>query len=274
MTIATASILELPAPAQVAPRGPSLRTYVLETKYEFFKLLRTPHYSVPVLAFPVMFYLLFGLSFAGRGRPGVGGPGPAEYLLASYSIFGVVTAALFAFGAGVATERALGWLVLKRATPMPVSAYLAAKVASAMLFGTVILAMMGFCAIAFGGVHLPLTVWLKLLLVVTLGSIPFCMAGLLVAFIVPPAGAPGIMNLINLPLAFAGGLWMPVQMLPKMFQAIAPAVPQYHLGQLALAAVGAVPADHTLGHVIALAITALLFGSASWVAWRRSDASA
>jgi ABC-2 type transport system permease protein len=247
--------------------------YALETKYEFLKLLRTPHYSVPVLAFPVMFYLLFGLSFAGRSKAGVG-PGPAEYLLASYSIFGVVTAALFAFGAGVATERALGWLVLKRATPMPVSAYLSAKVASAMLFGTVILIMMAFCAIVFGGVHLPISTWLKLLLVVTLGSIPFCMAGLLVAFIVPPAGAPGIMNLINLPLAFAGGLWMPVEMLPKMFRAIAPMVPQYHLGQLALSAVGAAPTRDTAGHVMALGLTALLFGALSWVAWRRSDATA
>ncbi len=274
MTTVTASILDLPKPTQAATRAPSLRTYALETKYEFLKLLRTPHYSVPVLAFPVMFYLLFGLSFAARSKPGVGGPGPAEYLLASYSIFGVVTAALFAFGAGVATERALGWLVLKRATPMPVSAYLSAKVASAMLFGTVILMMMAFCAIVFAGVHLPFTTWLTLLLVITLGSIPFCMAGLLVAFIVPPAGAPGIMNLINLPLAFAGGLWMPVQLLPEMFQAIAPAVPQYHLGQLALSAVGAAPAGHALGHVIALAITAILFGGASWVAWQRSDASA
>jgi ABC-2 type transport system permease protein len=271
MTTAAAAILDLPAPARASTRGPSLRTYALETKYEFFKLLRTPHYSVPVLAFPVMFYLLFGLSLAGRTKDGVGA---AQYLLASYSIFGVVTAALFAFGAGVATERALGWLVLKRATPMPVSAYLAAKVASAMLFGTVILITMAFCAIVLGGVHLSIATWLKLLLVVTLGSIPFCMAGLLVAFIVPPAGAPGIMNLINLPLAFAGGLWMPVEMLPKMFRAITPVIPQYHLGQLALAAVGAAPTSSTLGHIAALGITALLFGAASWVAWRRTDASA
>jgi ABC-2 type transport system permease protein len=241
MTTATASTLDLPAPAHVSTRGWTLNTYALETKYEFFKLLRTPHYSVPVLAFPVMFYLLFGLSLAGRTKDGIG---VAQYLLASYSVFGVVTAGLFAFGAGVATERALGWLVLKRATP------------------------------TLGGVHLPISTWLKLLAVITLGSVPFCMIGLLVAFIVPPAGAPGIMNLINLPLAFAGGLWMPVEMLPKMFRAITPVIPQYHLGQLALAAVGAAPTSAVTGHTFALGITALLFGAASWVAWRRSDASA
>jgi ABC-2 type transport system permease protein len=157
---------------------------------------------------------------------------------------------------------------------MPVSAYLAAKVVSAMLFGTVILLMMAVCAIGLGGVRLPITIWLKLWMVVALGSIPFCMFGLLVAFLVPPAGAPGIMNLINLPLAFAGGLWMPVEMLPKMFQAITPVIPQYHLGQLALAAIGAVPTSNTVGHSAALALTSLLFGAASWVAWRRTDASA
>jgi hypothetical protein len=48
---------------------------------------------------------------------------------------------------------------------------------------------------------------------------------------------------------------MPVQLLPKMFQTIAPAVPQYHLGQLALSAVGAAPGSNTPGHIAALAIT-------------------
>ena len=67
-----------------------------------------PHYLVGTLGFPVMFYLLFGVSFAAEVRTAP--IGAAEYLLASYCIFGVVTAALFAFGAGVAIERALGWM--------------------------------------------------------------------------------------------------------------------------------------------------------------------
>ena len=67
------------------------------------------------IGFPVMFYLLFGLSFGNRA----GGPKASEYLLAGYAIFGMITAALFAFGAGVATERASGWLLLKQAAPLP-----------------------------------------------------------------------------------------------------------------------------------------------------------
>ena len=35
--------------------------YAKETKYEFLKLLRLPVYSVSIIMFPVMFYVLFGL---------------------------------------------------------------------------------------------------------------------------------------------------------------------------------------------------------------------
>jgi ABC-2 type transport system permease protein len=259
----------LPSPIDSEAPADWLRVCLMETRCEFFKLLRTPHYSLPTLALPVMFYLLFGLSFTGRSR---GGVGPAEYLMAGYIVFGVVTASLFAFGSGVALERAQGWLGLKRTTPMPVSAYLGAKVVSCMLFGVALLALMATVAVAFGGVRLPLAAWLSLLPVVMLGCVPFCLAGLCIALLVPPAGASGIVNLLNLPLAFAGGLWIPVKMLPRAFQTIAPVVPQYHIAQLAAGAIGAPRAAPLWQHVVMLLVASVVFGIASWLAWRRSDA--
>ena len=88
----------------------------------------------------------------------------------------------------------------------------------------------------------------------------------------PPAGASGIVNLLNLPLAFAGGLWIPVNMLPRAFQAIAPVVPQYHIAQLAAGAIGAPRAAAVWQHVVMLLVASVVFGVASWFAWRRSDA--
>ena len=79
-----------------------MRLYALETRYEFLKLIRQPAYSLGTIGFPLMFYVLFGLSL-GRAN---NGPKASEYLLASYAVFGSVTAALFAFGVGVSTERA------------------------------------------------------------------------------------------------------------------------------------------------------------------------
>lgn len=258
----------LPTPAGYGAAAPWLAVYRLETQSEFLKLLRTPHFALPTLALPVMFYLLFGLTFSGRSR---GGVGPAEYLMAGYIVFGVVTASLFAFGSGVALERAQGWLVLKRTTPMPVSAWLVAKITACMLFGVVIEGLMAACAMTLGGVRLPVTAWLSLLPIVMLGCVPFCLAGLCVAFLVPPAGASGIVNLLNLPLAFAGGLWIPVSMLPRAFQLVAPVLPQYHIAQLAAGAIGAPQAMPTWRHVAILIAASALFGAAARLAWRRSD---
>ena len=79
-----------------------MRTYALEAKYEFLKLLRMPGYAVPSIAFPAMFYVLFGV-LVGRGA--VGGISMPTYLIATYGAFGVIGASLFGFGVGVAIER-------------------------------------------------------------------------------------------------------------------------------------------------------------------------
>ena len=100
--------------------------WLQEARYEFLRLWRTPAFSLPVLLFPPLFYLLFGEIFGGNRSPEA-----ARYLLAGYSVFGIMGVALFGFGVTVALDREQGLLVLKRAQPMPPGAYLVAKVAMA-----------------------------------------------------------------------------------------------------------------------------------------------
>jgi ABC-2 type transport system permease protein len=262
----TTTTLILPAAERRTAAPDFLRLYALETRYEFLKLLRLPHYTLSAIGFPIMFYLLFGLTL----RDGAGGTKASEYLLASYAVFGVVTAALFAFGVGVATERASGWMLLKQAAPLPASAYLAAKVVTCMLFGGVIVLLLAALGVAVGGVRFGAAQWLGLFASVTLGCMPFCLFGLALGYLIPPTGAPGIVNLINLPLAFAGGLWLPHEMLPRVLQALAPLVPQHHLGRLALGAVGLVPGP-LAPHVAALAAFTVLGAGAAAFAYRRGE---
>ena len=246
-----------------------LRMSLLETRYMFVSLFRLPHYSMSTIGFPVMFYLLFGLSFGNRD----GAIKASEYLLAGYAIFGMITAALFAFGAGVANERASGWLLLKLAAPLPSGVYLTAKIVTCMVFGLIILALLGVMGVTMGGVSFGVGQWARLATVVALGCVPFCLIGLTVGCVVPPSGAPGIMNLINLPLAFAGGLWMPHEMLPKVLQAIGPFVPQHHAGRLALIATG-IRDESALPHVAALAVYTAVFGVLAAIAYRKATREA
>ncbi len=116
-------------PAAAAPprhTGRSiLRVYRTEAWQEFLKLIRLPIFAVTTVALPLMFYVIFGVTFAGEQTRGVG---VTTYMLVTYGAFGVIGAALFGFGVSVAVERGQGWMRLKRVAPMPPLAYFIAKV--------------------------------------------------------------------------------------------------------------------------------------------------
>jgi ABC-2 type transport system permease protein len=245
------------------------RAYALEAKYEFLKLWRMPAYAIPSIAFPVMFYALFGLTF-GSGR--VAGPVTmSAYLIATYGAFGVIGAALFGFGVGVAVERGQGWMTLKRATPMPPMAYFTAKLAMAMLFSSIIVLLLAALGSAFGGVRFSAPTWALLFVTLVLGAIPFGAIGLALGYLCGPNSAPAVVNVLYLPMAFASGLWIPIEVLPPFVRGIAPFLPPYHLGQLALGIIGAGSGAPAWTHIVVLAgFSAAGLGVAMW-GYRRDE---
>lgn len=238
------------------PRVSLPRIYALESKHEFLRLLRAPAFAVPTLLFPAMFYCLFAVLFVKNAS---GDYHANIYLLATYGVFGVMAPGLFGFGVSVALDRERGWLTLKRAQPMPPGAYLASKLAMAMLFAGTIFAILAVLAMTIGGVSLPLAAWLRLFVVEIFGVLPFCAIGLCIATLVSGQAAPAVINLIYLPMSFLSGLWMPLTILPPVVRGLAPLWPAYHLGQLALTAVGQPAEGATLTHVAALAAVTIAF---------------
>lgn len=236
------------------PRG-SLRSHWLEAKYEFLRLLRTPMFAVPTLLFPVLFYLLFGVVLPGSR----GGAAMAQYLMATYGVFGVIGVSLFGFGVSVAIERENGYLVLKRVLPMPRGAYLLAKMAMAMLFSALISIFLALLGTVAAGVALAPSQWALLLVVNVAGALPFCALGLYLGSLVSGSGAPAVINLVYMPMAFLSGLWMPLHVLPPVFAQIAPMWPAWHLGQLALKVVGRDAGAAVSLHVLVLAAIAVVF---------------
>jgi len=233
-----------------------------ETRAELTKFARLPAYVIPTLAFPCAFYAFFGIVM--NGSQHIGATSVATYMLATFGAFGVVGCALFGFGVSVAMERGQGWLLVKRASPMPPAAYFIAKLLMTMMFALVIVLMLSLLGTEFGGVRLAPSAWLALVAVLVLGSIPFGALGLAIGFVAGPNSAPAIVNLVYLPLSFLSGLWIPIEALPPVVAHIAPYLPTYHLGQLALGTVGAGHGS-ALSHVAVLALwTALGAGAAAY----------
>ncbi|HXW07866.1 MAG TPA: ABC transporter permease [Vicinamibacterales bacterium] len=251
-----------------SPMSLAVRACVLEAKYELLKALRMPAFAIPAIVFPAMFYVLFGVAFGSRGVAGLTMP---TYLLATYGAFGVIGASLFAFGVGVAVERGHGWLTLKRATPMPPASFLLAKLAMCALFSVAIVALLATLGVTLGGVRLAAPTWTLLMCTLVAGAVPFCALGLALGLLVAPSAAAPIANLVYLPMAFASGLWIPLEALPAVVRSIAPWLPAYHLAQLALKTIGGGADAPVWSHVAALLGFALAGLGVALYAYRRQE---
>jgi ABC-2 type transport system permease protein len=260
------------AVAQVKWSRPLLKTveiYWKESKYEFLKLWRMPVYSFSVMLFPAMFYTLFGL-ILNRDVSG-GHQEAATYLLATMGCYGIIGVALFGFGVSVAIERGQGWLEVKRASPMPLPAYLAGRVAMCMLFSFIVFLILFTLGVAFGGVRLAPAQLLGLVATLVLGSVPFCAFGLVIGYFARPNSASTIVNVVYLPLSFLSGLWMPIGVLPGFLQKVALGLPPYHLGQLALHMVGVPSRGDVQTHVNVLIGFTLVCLGVALLGFRRDE---
>src|SRR5450631_2758695 len=146
------------------------RVYWLEARTELLKFARMRSYSLSTILFPLMFYCFFGLAMAPEGQA----TPMARYLIATYGAFAIMGSTLYAFGVGIAVERGLGWLEVKRASPMPLGAYFFAKGAVAMVFGAIVILLLFTMGAVFGHVRMAPMQWALTFVALVLGAVPFC----------------------------------------------------------------------------------------------------
>jgi len=243
---------ELPAGAVMSPSR-LLNAYLTEAKYETVRMLRTPAFAIPFLGLPALLYLLFAVVIFGaaiRNDPQAG-----LFIFAAFALFGVMGPGMFGFGTLVASEREHGLLTLKRALPMPPSAYLIAKLLMAVMFGVIVTATM-LAVLPLG--HLKLTVGqlLAAAAVSILGALPFCAIGLFIGVLTTSRSAPAFVNIIYQVMMHLSGLFYP---LPKFLRTIAPVWPTYHLQQIFFRAIGVSSQGSAFTHIgVLLVLTVVL----------------
>lgn len=220
------------------PLGRLVGAYLSDAKYESLRLLRTPAFSIPILAMPIMFYLFFGVLMAG-GRA----VGPAaNWMFVGWTVYAVMGPGLFGFGILVAVERNQGLLTFKRALPMPAGSYLSSKLLMALLFAAVVMVLLVATAVTVGHVTLAARQVVTLGAVMSLGVIPACAIGLFIGVFAPASSAAAFANIVYLSMAFLSGLFF---RLPPALQPFKAIWPTYHLKELALASAG-MPSEGTV----------------------------
>ena len=244
--------------------------YFNEARFELLKLSRNRSYLFSMIGFPVVFYLLFGVT----NKDAVfHGHTIARYLLAGYSCFGAMGSALFGIGAGLAFERGHGWLEMKRASPMPAAAYLLSKLCVSITFGVGITILLMILGTALANVHITAMEGLRLVLVIAGGVLPFASLGLVIGLLMPSNAAPRVINLVYLPLSFCGGLWMPIETLPHWLQVVAHGLPSFWFSRLALQTIGYWDGSAVIAWTLLASYTVVFLLAAAFI-FRRQEAQA
>ena len=194
-------------------------------------LLRQPGFWVPTVLFPAMLYAFFGAGLAGNGPA-------AGYAMASFAVYAVLGVGFYQFGVTVAQDRADPFIRWQRLLPGSAIAPWLARIMAGIGFSAVAMALVLIQGRMLGGVVLADTgAWARLVAVTLLGAGPATLMGTALGSLASARAAVPLANLIFLPLAYLGGLWMPPQMLPDVVAAVSVWTPTRAMGELAWAAV-------------------------------------
>jgi ABC-2 type transport system permease protein len=115
---------------------------------------------------------------------------------------------------------------------------------------------------------------IELIVVLLVGAIPFAALGIALGYWIQASSAPATLNMLNMPMAFCSGLWVPIMFLPAFLQKVAVFLPSYHLSKLALDIIGLDNAPALAQHWEALgAFTLIFIGMAAWAFAHQGSAS-
>jgi ABC-2 type transport system permease protein len=166
------------------PAGVLRRECVAELKRSW----RLPQFLLPTVLTPAAFYALFTLGVARSPSPEA-----VAASLAGYGVFAATGAALVRIWCRVASEREQGIIEYKRISPMPTSAYLGAKLVTAMA-ATAMSVLLIYALGMIGGARLSTPQWALIFSLHLASTITFALIGFGIGMRMSAKGAVAIAN--------------------------------------------------------------------------------
>ncbi len=212
-------------------RTPALGGFNLTVlKLEVRRLTRNPRTVIIALVVPAVFFLLFGLNRS-YDNLAVGHGNYSAFVMISLALYGAVLATTFG-GAMVSMERSQGWSRQLRLTPLTPAAYIAIKVATALVLGATSVAAVYIVGAVTHKASMSAGLWIGTGLSVWIGSLLFAAFGLFIGYLLPAENVMQLIGLILGLLSFVGGLFIPVSQFAVAVQDVAKWTPLYGLNQL------------------------------------------
>jgi ABC-2 type transport system permease protein len=197
---------------------------------ELRRLLRNRRTVIFTMVLPPVFFLLFGTNPAAK-TDAAGHGNVTAYVMVSLAVYGAMLANTSG-GAAVSLERAAGWSRQLRLTPLRPAAYVAVKLLVAMVLG-LLSVVITYAIGAAGGSHMPWYVWLETGVLAWVCALVFAAFGLFMGYLLPGESVMQILGPVLALLAFAGGLFIPLDQMSHTFATIARFTPAFGVGEIA-----------------------------------------
>lgn len=197
-------------------------------KVTVLEFIRQPFYLAASLAFPSLFFWFFGSTAVKEA----GTADAARYLSASFAAFGGLGAVFFQLLVQVATEKSSSWSTYLKTLPVRSVELMSMRVAVSLLLAALSMLAVFMTALLVTDVDFTAALLIKIVSGSLVALFPFAWWGLTLGHIVPGPSAVPIANLIYLPMSFAGGLWMPPEILPAFLKEFSLWLPTRHLGEV------------------------------------------
>lgn len=196
-------------------------------------LFRQPGFWIPTVLFPAMLYAFFGAQS--------GGGQWAANAMASFTIYAALGVGFFQFGVSVAQDRESPFASWQKSLPGGPLSQWVARVLASLIFTSIAVALVILLARLMVDVALPASAWIRLGLVCLMSVVTATVMGIALGNLSSARAAVPVANLIYLPLAYLGGLWVPPIAMPSVVNAISEWTPTRAMGELSWAAVSGAP---------------------------------
>ncbi|WP_028400620.1 ABC transporter permease [Ectobacillus panaciterrae] len=203
-----------------------MNMFISQCRMEILRVLRNRRFIIASLIMPLMFYYIFTNIAGGASNSK---EWQAQYLI-SMTTFSIIGSAINTLGLRLVQERTQGWSRLIQITPLPAGAYLTAKMAAQTLINLFSIIVIFLTGALINNVELTALQWIESGLWILIGAFPFLALGTFIGSFKSIDTAAAVGNILYMTLSILGGLWMPLEVLPKTLRTIGEWLPTYRFG--------------------------------------------
>ncbi|HYK75233.1 MAG TPA: ABC transporter permease [Pseudoneobacillus sp.] len=204
-----------------------MNVLIMQCKYEILRVLRNRYFVFWSLVMPILFYYIFTNVVNTNATDKT--LWHAHYLM-SMTAFSVMGSSIMTLGIRKVQENSQGWSTFMRITPLSDTIYFAAQMIGQSAIHVLSIIVIFSAGAIINGVSLTPLEWIFSGLWILIGATPFLALGTLIGTMKKVETAAAISNVLYMVLAVTGGMWMPLDIMPKLMQNIGKWLPSYNYG--------------------------------------------